>query len=148
MRALLQRVAGASVTADGILSGRINAGLVVFLGVAPEDDESDIGYMTEKIAFLRIFRDSQGRMNKSVVEIGGAILLVSQFTLYASTRKGRRPYFGLGADPEKAEALYNTVVDHLSRIVPVETGVFGAAMSVELINDGPVTIMIDSRNRE
>lgn len=148
MRALLQRVRHASVRVEGQTVGSIGEGLLVFLGVASGDTEEDIAYVAEKLLTLRIFRDEEGRMNFSVRDRGGSILLVSQFTLYASTRKGRRPYFSGGAAPEHARASYEELRARLSGEINVETGVFGAPMEVELLNDGPVTIMIDSAARE
>lgn len=148
MRALIQRVRSASVTVDREVTGKIDEGLLVFLGVAKVDSPDDLDYLAEKVLHLRVFQDDAGRMNRSVLEAGGAVLLVSQFTLYASTRKGRRPGFDSAARPENAKKLYDRMVTILKESVPVQTGIFGAKMEVELLNSGPVTIMLDSRNRE
>ncbi|MGH7164448.1 MAG: D-aminoacyl-tRNA deacylase [Nitrospiraceae bacterium] len=148
MRAVLQRVTRASVEVDGKVAGQISAGLLVLLGVAKGDGEADVRYMLEKIPGLRIFSDEQGKMNRSITELGGGVLLVSQFTLLGETDKGRRPGFDQAAPPEVARALYEQVVTGLkARGVPVETGVFGAAMRVSLENDGPVTLILDSREK-
>jgi D-aminoacyl-tRNA deacylase len=147
MRALLQRVSNASVTVDDSVTGSIERGLLVFLGIASTDTAEDVGYLAEKIPHLRIFHDDQGRMNRSVVDVGGAVLLVSQFTLYASTRKGRRPGFDRAAPPEAALPLYKMMEKSLAEVVPLQTGVFGARMKVDLVNDGPVTIMLESDER-
>ena len=147
MRALLQRVGRASVSVDDVVTGTIEGGLLVFLGIAATDTADDVSYLAGKIPHLRIFHDEQGRMNRSVLEVGGAILLVSQFTLYASTRKGRRPGFDRAAAPEAALPLYAAMERTLAQVVPVRTGVFGARMKVDLVNDGPVTIMLESEER-
>ncbi|TVR69803.1 MAG: D-tyrosyl-tRNA(Tyr) deacylase [Spirochaetaceae bacterium] len=148
MRALLQRVSRASVRVEGHIVGSVRTGLLVLLGVAPEDSHRDLEYLAEKLLSLRIFRDEMGRMNRSVLDVEGSILLVSQFTLYASTRKGRRPYFSGGASPEHARSMYEELARLLATRLDVATGVFGAPMEVELLNDGPVTIMLDSKARE
>lgn len=146
MRAVLQRVTSASVTAAGMVSGRIGIGLVVLLGVAHDDDEADIEYIVGKIRDVRIFPDADGRMNRSVVEAEGSVLVVSQFTLLADARKGRRPAFDAAAPPQRARTLYERFLDRLRATgLPVEAGVFQADMAVELVNDGPVTILLDSR---
>jgi D-tyrosyl-tRNA(Tyr) deacylase len=146
MKAVIQRVTRASVEVDGRSIGQIGTGLLVLLGVAKGDEEPDVRYMVEKLATMRIFGDQQGKMNLSIGEVGGAILLVSQFTLLADTSKGRRPGFDLAAPPETARLLYEQVAVGLkSRGLRVETGVFGAHMKVELLNDGPVTFILDSR---
>jgi D-tyrosyl-tRNA(Tyr) deacylase len=145
MRAVVQRVASASVTVDGRITGQIGAGLVVFVGVAPDDGPADLDYIASKIRDLRIFSDENGRMNHSVVERGGAVLMVSQFTLLADARKGRRPSFDNAAPPSLADSLYNTLVGRLRDDgLRVETGVFQAHMHVALVNDGPVTMLLDS----
>lgn len=145
MRAVVQRVGRASVTVDGATIGAIDHGLLVFVGVANEDGPADVQYITEKVRALRVFPDEAGRMNRSVVETGGAILVVSQFTLQADCRKGRRPSFDGAAPPPLAQALYDEVVRTLGESgLKVETGVFRAEMQVELVNDGPVTILLDS----
>jgi D-tyrosyl-tRNA(Tyr) deacylase len=146
MRAVLQRVTRASVRVGGEVSGDIDAGLVVLLGVAHDDTEADIKYLVEKIASLRIFDDAGGRMNLSVRDAGGALLVVSQFTLYGDVRRGRRPSWSEAAPPEVAEPLYEAFVAEARRSVGrVETGSFRAMMQLELVNDGPVTILLDSR---
>jgi D-tyrosyl-tRNA(Tyr) deacylase len=146
MKAVLQRVSRASVIVEGRTVGCIAAGLLVLIGVAKDDGDSDVRYMVEKLAGLRIFSDPQGKMNLSVGDSGGALLLVSQFTLLADTQKGRRPGFDQAAAPEMARTYYEQVITGLkSRGLTVETGVFGAHMQVELVNDGPVTLLVDSR---
>jgi D-tyrosyl-tRNA(Tyr) deacylase len=146
MRAVIQRVTHASVQVDGQVVGRIGPGLVLLLGVAKGDTEQDLAFLVEKIPVLRIFGDEAGKMNRSLVEVGGAVLAISQFTLLGETRKGRRPGFDLAADPTTAKALYDQFVERLRDAgLTVETGVFGAHMQVELVNDGPVTFVLDSR---
>jgi D-tyrosyl-tRNA(Tyr) deacylase len=146
MKAVLQRVTRASVEVDATTVGRIDIGLLVLLGVAKEDDERDALYLAEKISSLRIFADEQGKMNRSIADIEGAVLLVSQFTLLGETTKGRRPDFVEAAAPEQAKTLYERVAEALrSKGLMVETGRFGAYMKVELVNDGPVTLLLDSR---
>jgi D-tyrosyl-tRNA(Tyr) deacylase len=146
MRAVLQRVQSASVSVGGNSIGRIGPGLVVLLGIGAGDDEALCGRMAEKIATLRIFADQEGRFNRSLLDSGGAVLLISQFTLYADTRRGRRPSFTDAAAPEQAAPLVAQVASALERQgVAVATGQFGAPMQVSLVNDGPVTIVIDSQ---
>ncbi|HET6675628.1 MAG TPA: D-aminoacyl-tRNA deacylase [Nitrospiraceae bacterium] len=146
MRAVLQRVTKASVEIDGLVVGQIGLGLLVLLGVAKGDGEQDAQYVADKIHSLRIFGDEAGKMNRSVMDIQGAVLLISQFTLIGDTAKGRRPDFGNAAAPEEARASYEQVETALrSKGVPVETGRFGAYMKVDLVNDGPVTLLVDSR---
>jgi D-aminoacyl-tRNA deacylase len=146
MRGVVQRVARAAVHADGGIAGEISAGLLVFVGVASQDGPPDVDYIATKIRDLRVFADDQGRMNRSVVETGGSVLLVSQFTLHADCRKGRRPSFDAAAPPDVAKPLYEDVVTSLRGFgLKVATGVFQADMQVELVNDGPVTILLDSR---
>ena len=146
MRAVLQRVTRACVRVGGEVVGEITGGLVVLLGIARDDTEQDAKYLVEKIAGLRIFEDSDGRMNLSVVETGGALLIVSQFTLYGDARRGRRPSWSEAAGPEEAEPLYELFVSAARQSVRhVATGSFRRMMEVELINDGPVTILLDSR---
>ena len=143
---LLQRVARACVRVDGRDVGAIGAGLLVFLGIERGDTVDDARWFAQKTAELRIFADAEGRMNRSVEESGGAVLVVSQFTLAASTRRGRRPSFDAAEDPGRAEALYGDFVDALRhRGVPTATGTFRAMMEVELVNDGPVTILLDPK---
>ncbi len=145
MRAVVQRVSEASVRVDGRLLARIGAGLVVLLGMGEEDHEEHAAYMAGKIAGLRVFEDDEGRMNLSVGEVGGALLIVPQFTLYGDCRKGRRPSFSHAAPPDRAERLYELVVERLrGRGLEVQTGSFGAEMAVSLVNEGPVTLLLDS----
>jgi len=149
MRIVLQRVSSAKVETGGEVVGEIGAGLLLLLGVRPGDGEEDIAYLVEKTVNLRIFADQEGKMNLSLLDIGGAVLVVSQFTLYADTRKGRRPGFSGAAGPETAEPLYRRFCSALeARGVAVATGRFGAMMDVSLTNQGPVTIIIDSGQRE
>jgi len=148
VKALLQRVSKASVTVAGDEVGRIGPGLVVFIGVAEGDKEKDAQYLMQKIINLRIFADSEQKFNLSVLDIGGELLLVSQFTLLADTRKGRRPSFESAAGPQKAEELFNYAVGLASESsLKVSTGRFQQHMQVEILNDGPVTIMLDSREK-
>lgn len=148
MRAVLQRVTRACVRVGDEVSGEINSGLVVLLGIAHDDTESDIKYLVGKIAAIRIFDDADGRMNLSVRDAGGALLIVSQFTLYGDVRRGRRPSWSEAAPPEVAEPLYESFVKEARQNVEgVETGSFRAMMQVELVNDGPVTILLDSRKQ-
>jgi D-tyrosyl-tRNA(Tyr) deacylase len=150
MRALVQRVKNASVFIDGEQYSSIGKGLLVFLGVGEKDEQEDLEWLAGKISQMRIFDDEQGVMNLSLKEIGGELLLVSQFTLMASTAKGNRPSYIRAARPEKAVPLYERMISRLSEIIgkPVKTGLFGSDMQVQLINDGPVTIFIDSANKE
>ena len=146
MKAVIQRVTRASVEVDGLVVGRIDAGLLVLLGVAKGDEETDGRYLVEKIRILRIFSDTQGKMNRSLTDIGGSVLLVSQFTLLGRTTNGRRPSFDEAAPPDEAKRLYEVVAAELTaQGIPVETGVFAAHMQVELLNDGPVTFVLDSQ---
>ncbi len=148
MKALLQRVTGASVSVAGEQVGRIGRGLVVFVGVANGDTEKDVHYLVQKIAGLRIFADEEGRFNLSALDIEGELLLVSQFTLLADTRKGRRPSFVEAAPPAQAEALFEQFIEQARATgLKVETGRFQQYMQVEIHNDGPVTIMLDSREK-
>ncbi|MGB9179398.1 MAG: D-aminoacyl-tRNA deacylase [Pyrinomonadaceae bacterium] len=146
MRAVVQRVTRASVRVEDKITGEISNGLVVLLGIAQDDTEQDARYMLEKILALRIFDDGEGRMNLSIVETGGALLIVSQFTLYGDVRRGRRPSWSEAAPPEVAEPLYNLFVKEARRSLErVATGSFRSMMQVDLTNDGPVTILLDSR---
>jgi D-aminoacyl-tRNA deacylase len=146
MRAVLQRVTRASVEVDGAVVGRIGPGWLVLLGVARGDGDDDADRIAEKVAHLRAFDDEQGKRNRSVVEAGGAVLVVSQFTLLGDCRAGRRPSFTEAAEPAEAERLYRHVADRLAEAgLTVATGVFRAMMIVELVNDGPVTLLLDSR---
>jgi D-tyrosyl-tRNA(Tyr) deacylase len=146
MKAVIQRVTCASVEVEGKITGRIRQGLMVLLGVAKGDDESDVRYLIDKIRSLRIFSDEQGKMNRSLIDVGGAVLLVSQFTLLGRTNSGRRPSFDDAAPPEPAKRLYEQVATGLRESgTVVETGIFAAHMQVALVNDGPVTFVLDSR---
>ena len=148
MRACVQRVSQARVVVAGEVAGEIGRGLLVLLGVAGRDAEADLTWLADKIVGLRIFEDDQGKMNRSLVEVGGAMLVVSQFTLYGDCRKGRRPSFVDAAPPEQAERMYDEFVAHVSRQgITVATGRFRAHMQVELTNDGPVTIWIDTEDK-
>jgi D-aminoacyl-tRNA deacylase len=145
MRAVVQRVSRAQVTVDGIVVGAIARGLLVFLGVSRSDAESDADFLAEKIAGLRIFEDSEGKMNLSVAETSGSVLVVSQFTLYGDVRRGKRPSFDAAAAPEQARQLYEYFVERIRATGLIcQTGRFQATMEVELVNDGPVTILLDS----
>ena len=145
MRAVIQRVSRARVSVEGCMTGEIGKGLLVLLGVATGDTETAAGYLAEKTLGLRIFEDDAGKMNLSVLETGGAILVVSQFTLYGDARKGKRPSFDQAARPEEANRLYEYFVQRLRDAgIECETGTFQAMMDVELVNDGPVTILLDS----
>lgn len=150
MRAVIQRVTDASVKIDGQVTGEIGLGLVVLLGIEEADDETDIEWLSGKISRLRIFADNDGVMNLSVCEINGEILLISQFTLHASTKKGNRPSYIKAARPEVAVPLYEKFISQLEKDAerPIQTGEFGAYMQVSLVNDGPVTIVIDTKNKE
>ena len=146
MRAVIQRVSSASVKVAGEITGEIRHGFMVLLGVGKEDAEPDADWLAEKIYGLRVFEDSEGKLNLSLSEVKGAVLVVSQFTLYADCRKGRRPGFDLAAPPELAEKLYDYFVEKLKeKGLPVATGKFQAMMDVELVNQGPVTLLLDSR---
>ena len=145
MRAVVQRVSRAKVTVNGEITGQIARGLLVLLGVGQADTEADADYLTEKIAGLRIFEDEDGKMNLSVADVHGAVLAVSQFTLYGDVRRGKRPSFDAAARPERARELYEYFVARIRAAgLPCETGRFQEMMQVELVNDGPVTILLDS----
>jgi D-tyrosyl-tRNA(Tyr) deacylase len=150
MRVVIQRVAKASVTIDGKLYGEIGDGLLVLIGIADADGDEDINWLSNKIINLRIFNDDNGIMNRSVLEISGEILLISQFTLHANTKKGNRPSYIKASKPEIAIPLYEKMIQQLRNDLGknIATGIFGADMKVELLNDGPVTIIIDSKNKE
>jgi len=150
MRAVIQRVSCSTVSVGGQVVGEIGVGLVVLLGIEDADTQEDITWLAGKIARIRIFDDAEGLMNQSLTDVGGDILVVSQFTLHASTKKGNRPSYTRAARPEAAEPLYEAFIRELKVVTerPVATGLFGADMQVSLTNDGPVTILIDSRNRE
>ena len=148
MKLVIQRVKEAKVTVDGELKGAIRSGLLVFVGIARTDSPADADYLVDKLLALRIFPDDAGKMNRSIHEAGGSLLLVSQFTLYGDCQRGRRPSFDRAAPPEQAAALYSYFVERSRRgPVPVETGIFQASMQVHLVNDGPVTILMDSADR-
>lgn len=150
MRAVIQRVSRASVKVDGAITGQIEKGLLVLLGIEDADGKEDIEWLSGKICNLRIFDDEQGVMNVSVKDVNGGILLVSQFTLHASTKKGNRPSYIRASKPEIAVPIYEQMLQQLEMDVgkKIEAGVFGADMKVELLNDGPVTIVIDTKNKE
>ena len=150
MRAVIQRVTKASVTIDEVIRGKIGDGLVVLIGIEDADSEEDINWLSNKMVNLRIFNDEEGVMNKSVLEISGSILLISQFTLHANTKKGNRPSYIKASKPDVAIPLYEKLIARLKTDLgkEIETGIFGADMKVELLNDGPVTIIIDTKNRE
>jgi D-tyrosyl-tRNA(Tyr) deacylase len=146
MRAIVQRVLEASVTVEENATGQIQRGLLIYLGVTHEDDASDVQWLADKVVNLRIFSDADAKMNLSVIDVSGEILLISQFTLCGDCRKGRRPGFDQSADPDLAKRLYEQVIESIrDRQVPVQTGRFGAHMEVRSTNDGPVTFLLDSK---
>lgn len=147
MKVVIQRVKEAQVTIDDELVGDISRGLLLLVGVGSDDEQEDLDYAVRKITNMRIFSDDMGKMNLSVQDIKGSILSVSQFTLFADTKKGNRPAFTGAAKPDKAEKMYLDFNEALTQFVPVETGVFGADMQVSLVNDGPVTIILDTKSR-
>jgi D-tyrosyl-tRNA(Tyr) deacylase len=149
MRAVIQRVIRSSVVVEGRTVGEIDAGLLVLLGVARDDTTKDADYLADKIINLRIFNDDQGKMNLSLADTGGAMLVVSQFTLYADARRGRRPAYTDAAEPDLANSLYEYFVERVKGTgLRVQTGVFQAMMAVSLVNDGPVTILLESKNKK
>ncbi len=149
MRVVVQRVSEAKVTIDESISEEIGLGFMILLGIEQEDTIDDIYWLIKKIVGLRVFSDEAQKMNKSIKEVDGSILLISQFTLHASTKKGNRPSFIKAAKPDQATELYNDFIEELKKMsVPVQTGKFGADMKVALVNDGPVTIIMDSKNKE
>ncbi|WP_158798394.1 D-aminoacyl-tRNA deacylase [Pedobacter sp. L105] len=150
MRAVLQRVTEASCKVDGQLTGEIEGGLMILLGIEDTDGQEDVEWLAAKLVNMRIFGDEQGLMNRSLTDTGGNILLISQFTLYAATKKGNRPGFTRAARPEKAIPLYEAMIRQLEVLLnkPVQMGIFGADMKISLVNDGPVTIIIDTKNKE
>ncbi|MBB6462664.1 D-aminoacyl-tRNA deacylase [Flammeovirga kamogawensis] len=150
MNAVIQRVTSAKVEIDNIVHGQIQNGLMVLLGVAKDDTESDVQWLAKKIVGIRIFSDDEGKMNKALSDIDGNILLISQFTLQASTKKGNRPSYLNAADPSIAVPLYKNMIDELQKLIgkKIETGEFGADMQVSLLNDGPVTIIIDTKDKK
>jgi D-tyrosyl-tRNA(Tyr) deacylase len=146
MRAVVQRVSRASVKVNGEFTGNIGQGLLVLLGIAQDDTDADANYLAEKVAGLRIFEDAEGKMNRSVVDVGGAVLAVSQFTLFGDVRKGKRPSFDAAARSDRARELYEHFVTRVTELgVRCETGRFQEMMEVELVNQGPVTILLDSK---
>ena len=146
MRVVVQRVKHASVTINGTVNGKINNGFLVLLGIQSTDSEQDVDYLVKKVTNLRIFSDENDKMNLSLKDVNGELLIVSQFTLYANCKEGNRPSFVEAAKPDVAIPLYEYFVSECKRIIPVvETGIFGADMKVELLNDGPVTIIMDSK---
>jgi D-aminoacyl-tRNA deacylase len=146
MRAVIQRVTRATVRIDGEIVGRIDRGLLVLLGVGKEDAEVDANYLADKVAGLRVFEDQAGKMNLSIADVGGAVLAVSQFTLFGDVRRGKRPSFDAAALPDRAKELYQYFVERIQTVgLQCETGRFQAMMEVELVNDGPVTILLDSK---
>ncbi|MDQ3846358.1 MAG: D-aminoacyl-tRNA deacylase [Bacteroidota bacterium] len=150
MRVVIQRVSKASVTVEDTITGCIQTGLLVLLGIEDADGEEDCKWLSNKIVNLRIFNDEEGVMNRSIIDIGGDLLLISQFTLHASTKKGNRPSYIKASKPEIAIPLYEKMIRQLESDLgkKIQTGVFGADMKVELLNDGPVTIFIDTKNKE
>lgn len=150
MRAVIQRVTEASCTVEGQVTGFIAQGFLVLLGVEEADEQEDLEWLAQKIAGMRIFSDENGLMNKSLADVDGNILLISQFTLFAATKKGNRPGFTRAARPDKAIPMYESMIKKLSALInkEVQTGIFGADMKIRLLNDGPVTITIDTKNKE
>ncbi|WP_412466331.1 D-aminoacyl-tRNA deacylase [Pedobacter sp. KLB.chiD] len=150
MRAVLQRVTQASCTVEGNITGAIQNGFLVLLGIEDADTVEDLEWLAQKIIGMRVFSDESGLMNKALADVGGDILLISQFTLFASTKKGNRPGFTRAARPDVAIPLYEKMIDKLSVLLgkKVKTGIFGADMKIALLNDGPVTIIIDTKNKE
>jgi len=150
MRAVLQRVTQASCTVEGNVTGKIDLGFMVLLGIEDADTREDLDWLAQKIAGMRVFSDENGLMNKSLSDVDGSILLISQFTLFAATKKGNRPGFTRAAKPDLAIPLYEEMIKKLSELTgkKTETGIFGADMKISLLNDGPVTILIDTKNKE
>ena len=149
MRAVVQRVGSASVDSEGVRTGAIGAGFCVLLGVTHTDTEADAKWLAEKIAGLRVFEDGEGKLNRSLLDVGGEMLVVSQFTLYGDCRRGKRPSFSEAARPELANGLYEKFVEYVKQTgVPVQTGVFQTMMAVSLVNDGPVTLIIDTPEKK
>ena len=146
MKVVFQRVSRAAVTADGVLTGSIGNGMLLLVGVGPDDTAEDAALLAKKVIGLRVYEDENGRMNRSVEEIGGEVLVVSNFTLYGNCRRGRRPDFTGAGAPDKANALYETFLKELAALVPdrVQSGVFGADMHIDMVADGPVTLLLDS----
>ncbi|AEF25945.1 D-aminoacyl-tRNA deacylase [Streptococcus parauberis] len=147
MKIIIQRVSQASVSIDRVVKGSIQVGLLLLVGVGPDDNQEDLDYAVRKIVNMRIFSDQDDKMNLSIQDIHGAILSISQFTLFANTKKGNRPAFTGAANPQMASQMYDDFNRQLAGFCPVETGVFGTDMQVSLINDGPVTITLDTKNK-
>jgi len=150
MRAVIQRVSTASCTVEGAVTGEIAAGFVVLLGIEDADNSEDLEWLAQKIINMRVFDDGGGKMNNALADIDGNILLISQFTLFGSTKKGNRPGFTRAARPDKAVSLYEEMIQRLSILLgkEIQTGIFGADMKISLVNDGPVTILMDTKNKE
>jgi D-tyrosyl-tRNA(Tyr) deacylase len=150
MRAVIQRVTEASCVVEGSVTGSIGLGFMILLGIEDADTSEDLDWLANKIVSLRVFGDENGLMNKALTDVGGDILLISQFTLFASTKKGNRPGFTRAARPDKAIPLYESMINKLSSLLgrQVQKGIFGADMKISLVNDGPVTIMIDTKSKE
>ncbi len=150
MRVVIQRVTQASCQVDGNITGSIDNGFLILLGVAAEDTEDDMQWLAQKIAGMRIFSDDAGLMNKSIIDVGGRVLLISQFTLFAQTKKGNRPSFIRAAKPDVAIPMYEQMIKTLGELTStkIETGIFGADMKINLVNDGPVTIILDTKDRD
>jgi D-aminoacyl-tRNA deacylase len=150
MRAVIQRVTEATCKVEGNITGSIDKGLMILLGVAADDTDEDLQWLAQKIAGMRIFSDEAGLMNKSITDIGGRILLISQFTLFAQTKKGNRPSFIRAAKPDMAIPMYEQMIKTLAELTStkIETGIFGADMKISLVNDGPVTIILDTKDRD
>jgi len=150
MRAVIQRVSEASCTVDGQITGKIGQGLLILLGIEESDTSEDLQWLAQKITNMRIFSDENGLMNKALADINGEILLISQFTLFASTKKGNRPGFTRAAKPEKAVPMYKEMISELEKLTgrKLQTGIFGADMKISLLNDGPVTIIMDTKDKD
>jgi D-tyrosyl-tRNA(Tyr) deacylase len=150
MRAILQRVTQASCTVDGKITGEIKTGFLVLLGIEDADTDDDLQWLAQKIASMRVFGDENGQMNKALADVNGDILLISQFTLFASTKKGNRPGFTRAARPDKAIPMYEQMIKELEKLTnkKVATGIFGADMKISLLNDGPVTIIMDTKDKD
>jgi D-tyrosyl-tRNA(Tyr) deacylase len=150
MRAVIQRVTEANCQVDGNVTGSIDKGLLILLGIAADDSDDDLQWLAQKIAGMRIFSDDAGLMNKSLADVGGSILLISQFTLFAQTKKGNRPSFIRAGKPDMAIPIYEQMIKTLGELTStkIETGIFGADMKISLVNDGPVTIILDTRDRD
>jgi D-tyrosyl-tRNA(Tyr) deacylase len=146
MKLVIQRVSQASVTIENQIVGQINQGLMLLVGVEDADSQADLDYAVRKVSQMRIFEDEDGKMNRSIQDIGGSVLSISQFTLYANTKKGNRPSFVDAGSPDFASSMYDQFNHQLGQLLPVETGEFGADMKVSLVNDGPVTIILDTKN--